>query len=276
MFGCGGSAAPDYTPIAQANKEAAEYAYRAADNDLAFRREVYNDSKTDRERLLTLVDSVTQGQLTDAQTARDRSTEQWNQYKTTFKPIEEKMAAEAMAYGGEADQAQKAGQAVSDVRQQAGLARASMERNMASMGVNPNSGKFAAMANANSMAEAASAAGGANSARIAAKDKGIALRAGAAAFGRNQVNTAGQMAGQSTATGNAATGNANMGYMSALPYAQYASGGTGSALSAAGISTQANLGLGGLMSADYRTSSQADSGFMGMLGTLGGAAISAY
>lgn len=269
ILGNDAPAAPDYTPIATANEASAKYAKDAADNDLAFRKQVYSDSQPMQKGLYELTSKVADSQLSDAATSRDRSSTQWNQYQKTFVPVEEQMAKEAMEYGSEADQAQQAGRAVSDARAQAAASRASGARAMAAMGVNPNSGRFAGMSRANDINEAALAAGGANSARIAARDKGIGLRAGAAAFGRNQVNSAGQMTGLATASGNAAVGNTNTGFQSGLPYASFAAGGTHNAIQAANAGIQANLGMGQLMSNDYRAGLSQDSG-LGGLGQLAG------
>lgn len=263
---------PDYSGIAAANEKSAQYAKEAADNDLAFRKQVYADSQPMQRGLYDLSNRVANEQLTDMGISRGRSAAQWGQYQNTFVPVEQEMVREAMDYGGQADQDRAAASAVADARTQAGLSRASNARAMAAMGVNPNSGRFAGMARGDSLREAAMAAGGANNARIAARDKGIGLRAGAAAFGRNQVNSAGQMTGLATASGNSAVGNANTGFMSGLPYAQFAAGGTGNQIAAAGQGIQANLGLGGLMNSAYQAQSNAAANSGGGLGALIGAA----
>lgn len=269
--------APDYSGIAAANAESARYAKEAADNDLAFRKQVYGESQPQQQQLYGLASRVAESQLADAATSRGRSQTQWDQYQGTFRPIEERMAQEAMAYGGQADQDRQAAQAVADARAQAGIARGISSRAMAAMGINPNSGRFAGMDRAQQLQEAGMAAGGANTARIVARDKGIGLRAGAAAFGRNQVNTAGQMTGLATASGTSSVGNQNAGFMSGLPYAQFASGATGNQIAGAGLGINANLGLAGLQQSGYNAGVQAQSqeaaGLGQFLGTAGALAL---
>lgn len=263
--------APDYTPIAQANDAAARLAREAAAEDLAFRRTVYNDSKGAIEKAAKASFDIAEIQKGIMQDSRDRSDLQWDQYTGTFVPIEQRMAQEAMDYGGEADQERVAGQAAADIRTQGGIARANTARSLAAMGVNPNSGRFASGLRRLDIEEAGAAGSAANASRVAARDKGISLRAGAAAFGRNQVNTAGQMAGISTGAGSAGVGSANAGANAGLPAAQFAAGGTGNAINASGIAVSGNNALMGTMSNDYRTALSADnSGFSSMLAGLGG------
>jgi hypothetical protein len=203
--------------------------------------------------------------------SRARSDQQWDQYTSTFVPVEQRMVQEAMDYGSESDQERQAGQAVADIRTQGGIARENTARSMAAMGVNPNSGRFASGMRRMDIEEAGAAGSAANGARTMVRDKGISLRAGAAAFGRNQVNAAGQMAGVSSGAGSAGVGSANASANAGLPMAQFASGGTGNAINAAGVGVSGNNALMGAMSSDYRAGVSSDSsGFGGMLAGLGG------
>jgi hypothetical protein len=252
--------APDYSGIAAANEKSAQYAKEAADNELAFRKQTYADAQPHVTQLYDMATKVAQQQLGDSQTAQARATDQWNTYKDTFQPIEQKMAQEAMDRGGVADQADSAGRAVADVNAQGANARAQGLRSMAAMGVNPNSGRFAAMGQQNDLAQAATAAGAATTARRQAVDQGVSLRAGAAAFGRNQVNTAGQQVGLSTNSGNSAVANTGTGANANMGWANFGAGGTGSALGAAGVAQSGQLGLGGLMNQGYATGVAANPG----------------
>jgi hypothetical protein len=237
---CGSTPQVDPGPSNAANANAAA--------DLAFRTKVYDESKPWQEEFQGLTRNVANSALEDARISRERGNEQYDQYQQTFRPIEQKMAAEAMDYGSAADQERQAGSAVSDVRQQSAIARGISARAMASMGVNPNSGRFASTEAGNTLRESAMAAGGANNARTLARDKGIGLRAGAAAFGRNQVNTAGQMTGLAGASGGGAVNAGNAGMMAGLPYANFQAGGYASGMQAAGIgqsAANANASLAG-------------------------------
>jgi hypothetical protein len=273
---CSDQEAPDYSGVAAANEKAAQFAYQAAQDDLAFRRQVYAESQPERQALMQRMTGLADSQMADAATARDRSAVAWEDWNTLGRPLQSRVVGEANAYGGAADQAAKAGQAVSDIRQQMGLAQAASARALASMGVNPNSGRFAANANRNSLAEAAMAAGGANNARQGAIDKGISLRAGALSGMTGQQNVAGQQMGLGLNAGNASGANANTGFMSGLPYAQFAAGGTGSAINAAQLGSSNALGLAGLQSRDYSTQVNQPSLFGTLIGAAGQGAAAYY
>lgn len=121
--------------------------------------------------------------LADAATARARGDTMWDQYMSSVMPVQRQFYQEALDYGGLADQERAAGQAVSDVRQQYAIQKGINDRSLASMGVNPNSGRFAAADRAAELAAMAASAGGATKARTTARDTGIQLRKDASQIG---------------------------------------------------------------------------------------------
>jgi hypothetical protein len=189
-----------------------------------------------------LIQKIAQQDIATSDTNTARANDQWNQYKTMFQPVENQMVSDAMNFDSPAQQEKLAGQAAADVTKsyQGGLD--SNQRNMERMGINPNSGRFAAINNETSLAQAKDTAGAMNNARQGAITQGMALRAGVANFGRNMPNTG--LAADSTAlnagnsaVGNIATGNATNNANTAA--AQNWFGGATSASTAAG-----QLGLG--------------------------------
>lgn len=247
---------PDYTPIAEANDRSAELAKQAADDNLAFQKEQYAWLKPYVQDQLEIGSDAAKIQIQQAAKADARGDEQYNQYQSTFRPIEETMAQEAMDYGSEADQARVAKDAGSTVSQNFESTRKASAKRLAEMGVNPNSGVMQAAERESAVQEAAARSAAMTGAATAAKDKGIALRAGAASFGRNQVNSAGQSLAQSTSTGSTAAGTAGAGINSGLGVGSTIASGYGMQQSAANSSIQANLGLGGLMNSSYQTQAQ--------------------
>lgn len=245
--------APDYGPVAEATKYAATLAKQTADADLAFRQKVYGEAMPMISKLATTSQDVATQQLADMRESSQRADQQWQHYTDTFMPIEQRMAEEAMAYGGEADQERRAGQAIADVNSQFTNARGQMDRNLESMGVNPNSGRFASGERSMAIMEGAAAAGAATGARETARDQGISLRAGAAAFGRNMPNTAGQFVGIANASGNSAVANTATGANGGLPWAQFTAGGYDNGLRAAQIQQTGAINLGNIQSRDYAT-----------------------
>lgn len=269
---CSEPEAPDYSGIASANEKSAQLAKEAADNQLAFSREQYDFLKPYIQKQLETGQSVAAQQQTDAAKASERADQQWEQYQTTFQPIEEQMAKEAMDYGSAADQERAAGQAATDVTQQFQSQRAAAQRQLMSMGVKPNAGNFMAAEREMDASEAAARAAAMTGTRQSVKDKGVSLRAGAAAFGRNQTNTAGQQVGLSTGSGSAATQSAGAGVGSTMAAGSQVAGGYGAQIGAANSAMQANLGLGGLMNSAYGNQAQMYGSQMAGLGQLVGTA----
>jgi hypothetical protein len=131
-------------------------------------------------------------------------------YRTIYKPLEQKMANEAMSYDTEAHREDLAGKARTDVEAQAAAQRAATERNMASMGVNVSDPAYAALNDnmGRDVALAKVAAG--NKARTDATTMGHALTMDAIGVGRGVVGSQATSAGIAVGQGNAAAANAQI------------------------------------------------------------------
>lgn len=130
--------------------------------------------------------------------------------KATFRPVEGQMVDEAMNYDSPERQQAMAAEAKADVMDGAARAKTTTERNMASMGVNPASGRFAGVSTAADTATALSAAGAQNQARTKVRDMGIMLRKDAANYSKGMSSTAAQSYGigmQAGQSGMAAAAN---------------------------------------------------------------------
>lgn len=89
--------------------------------------------------------------------------------------MQDRLISDAKEFNTEAKREQLAAQATADVAQAFEAQRGQQTRQMTRMGVNPASGKFAAMANQMSVQEALGKATAANGARRAARQEGYAL-----------------------------------------------------------------------------------------------------
>lgn len=162
-----------------------------------------------------------QAVVTNGWAAEDRS-----RYTDTFVPLQDNWIAEANAYDSPERKSMAADEAVADVRQQFALGRQQNERQMAAVGVNPNSGRYQSSANRMQSTEALAAAGGANAARRRTEETGRGLRASAINMGAGlQVNP-----GTSMQIGNSA-------------------GSTGYGAGMSGINNAANMVSGGAQTA---------------------------
>jgi len=190
-----GSDPPDYTPVAQASEEAARIAAELGREQLAFAREQYEDSKPVLEDIAEAQQAAMGQQLTQAEDYYDYQTE-------TFRPLERGLVADAESFNTDAYRERVARQAAADAGRAFGVTRAANERAMASMGVNPNSGKYQAIASQAGLGLAAQRAAAMTGARERATDVGWAKRLDAAGLGRN-------LPGASTAAYTSATGAGN-------------------------------------------------------------------
>lgn len=156
---------------------------------------------------------------------RNRSDVMWKRYKQNVMPVEDVYYREALAAGGEADQNRAAGRAVSDIRQQQDIARAGMNRDLASMGVNPNSSRFGSANRAAELMAMAAAAGGATNAREGQRRWGMDVRGEAVDRGRTNIDAAKGFGDSSLAANIAASGIAGNAVNRGLAAGQFKVGG---------------------------------------------------
>lgn len=148
-----------------------------------------------------------QNRATDAANRQqDLAEEQYNDWRTTYKPLSDRLANEAMKAGGAEDYAMAAERAKGDVTQSFAAARQGLSDRLNSFGVDPSSGKYAVTTGRMDLAEAAAAAGAQNKARTDTKNQARAFQLDVSAQGRGMVGNA--MSGLSQAA-NAQTNIAN-------------------------------------------------------------------
>ena len=205
IFGSDDSSAPAPDPAIGA---AAKLNAKTAEEALDWYKQVYaEDSKPRQAKLDALTEQVTGEQIAISQQNREQAQAQWDRYNSLFAPVEEQMVQDATNIDSEGELNRAAGEAATGVQTQFDNATDQRKRALAATGVNPNSGKALALESEASLGLAASKAAASNNARITAKDKGIALRAGAANFGRNMPNTAATAYNTAVSSGNSAVNN---------------------------------------------------------------------
>lgn len=174
---------------------------------LKFARDQAKVGNIRQEEMDEITKIVVDQQLATQEKTNERADEQWQQHQETFRPIEERVAKEAMEYDSPEKQAQAAAEARADVQKSAAMQQQTNNRQMAAMGINPNSGRFQGQARANELNTALAAAGSQNQARNNVRNMGIMMRKDAANFGRNMPGTAAQSYGLGINAGNSAVGN---------------------------------------------------------------------
>lgn len=200
--GGGGSSSPD----PQVGK-AALMSAKTGEDWLNFSREAYADSQVRQDVTDKLSNEVTTQQLDDMRKASTRSDAEWDRYNNLFKPVEDRMVSDALNYDTPEAQAKAAAEAKADVMSNSWQSQAQNQRQMASMGIDPRSGRYAGVDRASDLSTALAAAGAQNGAREQVKATGMALREGVANFGKGSTSTAAQQVGLGLQAGNSATGN---------------------------------------------------------------------
>lgn len=144
-------------------------------------------------------------------------------WETVFKPLEDEFVQQAQDYDTPERQAEAAGRARADVLSTSDAQRAAGQRQMASMGISPDSGRFAGIDRAHQLGTTLGVVGAENTARDQVRNQGIALKGAAIGLGRGLPAQAGQAmqagvgaAGVPVATHAASTGIVQPGFTSAI------------------------------------------------------------
>lgn len=198
--------------------------------------------------------------------------EEVGRYQNLFRPVQDRIVNDSMTWDSNDRLESEAGKAKADIVANAAQQRQAQQRQMASMGVNPNSGRFAGVERATDTLTALGAAGAQNASRDNVRAQGIQMRGQAAQLGQ-QVLANGQQANQMSMD---ATSRAQAARQSGT---QLAMGAKNLGLAAAGVgNTSAGLSSGAQAGGNAGLSlSQQGAGYAGLgaAANLGGSAIGA-
>lgn len=258
-MGCMSTEVKQDPAVGRAQEANAQIGMRA--QDLAERNFEWNRQLTDQ--FAPIYQGLMNNALGEATKNAQRGDDQWNQYKSVFQPIENKMAEEAMNYDSPEEVARREGLAAATVGRQFDNTQAQTSREMARMGASPTSslGSDAMTDQANTRALAT--AGAINKERNDTKLLGMSLRENAAKFGRNQTGTGIAASQAALQAGNSATGV--MGAQSA----QGNSAGTGQGLLGMASGAFNSMGQMGLnqMQMQQNANSASQAGLGSLIGT---------
>jgi hypothetical protein len=174
---------------------------------LSFAKDTYATAQERQGPIDELAQKVAQQQFDTSVKQDQRADEAYDRYKNTFEPLQDQFIQEAQDYDSSEAQAAAAAKARAGVESAAASERASTNRSLTAMGVNPNSGRFAGINRAADLGTAVAAAGAENTARDNLKTTALGLKAGAINMGNGLPAQAGQAVGLGL---NAGTGAANV------------------------------------------------------------------
>ncbi|MND20847.1 hypothetical protein D3C76_48150 [compost metagenome] len=204
MGGKGGGKAP--APDPQIGKAALLQAETGQDW-LDFARDQFQIGNVRQQDIDALSKRVTEQQLATQDQANQWAKEDRTRYTDVYRPLEDQYIEQAKTWDSADRQAQVAAEARADVQSAADMQRQTTNRQMAAMGVNPNSGRFAGTQRAGETATALASAGAANSARDRVQQQGMAMRADAINMGKGLPSQAAGAAGLGLTAGSSALGN---------------------------------------------------------------------
>lgn len=176
--------------LAVQNAQIGEAQLLLAEESMDLAREQYEDQKKEAERLAPIYDRLAESQIEATEQASDISRQSWDDYNRLYRPLEERVVYDAEQAGTAEEQERAAGLAGVDVQRQLDMQREVGARQMASMGVRPDSGRFAGQNRTEAIMGAAARAGAQTAARAAEKLRGDQMRSAAAALGKGMSSTA--------------------------------------------------------------------------------------
>lgn len=256
-------APPDYTPLANASREAAQVMAGLGREQLAFAKDQYN-------RSAPVLEAIANQQMAAQNEQMGQARDYYNYMRDTYRPLERGLVADAARFNTEAYREDMAAKAAADAGRAFGISQAQNQRAMASMGVNPASGKFANMNNATGLQQAAQRAAAMTGARTNAEQMGYARKLDAAGLGRG-------LSGASTAAYGGATNAGSQAGLNAQSAGQNYMGnmGTGANTMLGGYNAQIS-GLGTVLNNQTNAYVNSNDSFLGDLGGLMGGAASMY
>mgnify|MGYP000632599652 FL=1 len=234
-----------------------------SEEQLAWAKELWAETAPERAAASARAGAVSDAQLEGMRVATNQAQDYSNYERTTFRPLERQIVAEAQGFDSEANQSAAAGRATGDVRAAFDAQRDIAVRDATRMGFNPSDGNVMAAKATLDTGEALGVAAGANRAREQVKTIGRAMRQDAVNLGRNLASGQATQAGLAVTAGNSSANNAQ------LPIAAT---GAGAQIMNNGYSgAQNGLGAAGnIFTNTARARATDNSGAMGALGNIAG------
>lgn len=260
---CACAAPVNNQPLADASKESAQIMADLGQKQIDEARRQYDKN-------MAVAKPVIDTQLAIMDQTKTQGQDYYDYLKGTFRPLEQKMVAEADAAGSTQRQEEAAGRAIADTRAGSTSATNAIIRQGIRYGMAPSA--IAARMGAASVDLASKEASAANNARTAEEVKGWAKKMDAAGLGRNLSGASQGAYSVATTAGNSAVGNQNSTGTSLMNGMATGASitGQGQQMQLQGLTSILNSDTAISQSNNARAASQGASGFSGMLSGLGG------
>lgn len=197
------------TPDTSGQNQAALMQAQLSQEQLDWAKEIYADAAPERAATSARAAEVSDAQL--AQTRQQTAIAQQanDDYKSTYRPLEQQMVTEAQAYDTPERRAAAAAAATSDVERNIAAQRGATLRDMERSGVDPSSGKAMAMQGSMDLGAAKLKAGAGTQAMRQVETIGAAKKADAVNLGRGIASSQATNASLALQQGNSSVANSN-------------------------------------------------------------------
>jgi len=201
---------PDYSELANASKESAQYSYELAKTAQAWAEKTYADNKEVSDVVIDKALAALDKQTAWADADRQR-------YEDIYQPLEDQYAQRAQDYVTPERQEMEAGKAEADVAAQFQQARNTAQQRLESFGVDPSQTRAGALDLGSRIAEAAAQASAGNQARFRTEQYGDQLMSNAINTGKGYAQ---QVMGEQSGAGQSGNQAANTGLATTASGAQ--------------------------------------------------------
>lgn len=176
---------------------------------LAWAKQIYADSADERATATDLSNQLSASQLEASQLSNKQASQAYDDYQSTYRPLEMSMAQEAQNYDTPERRAAAAAAATSDVERNVSAQRGATMREMERSGVNPASGKAMALQGSMDLGASKLKAGAGTQAMRNVETIGAAKKADAVNLGRGIASSQATSAALALQQGNSAMANSN-------------------------------------------------------------------
>lgn len=235
-------------------------------------RQEYANTADERQQAYERSNAVSDEQLAAMRTQNRIAAGYEADRTNTFRPLEQRMVADAQAYDTPDRREAAAAEAGADVRMATGRQQDALSRSLMRSGVNPGSGAALAAREHGALASAAAEAGAETMARRRVEDMGWARMSDAASLGRGLPSQQVAAMQSGTAAGGAAAGTSMQGLHAATSGASM----MGQGFQQAGNFMQGAGNLYGQMAQSQNASAGNDAAVWGTVGTVAGVAAMAF
>ncbi|WP_017757607.1 hypothetical protein [Pseudacidovorax intermedius] len=200
--GGGGSSAADYAQMMATIKQT-----ELSQEQLAWAKSVYADEAPARAEATRQAAEVADTQLAQMRQQIAITQQAQDDYTSLYRPLEQSLVTDAANYDTPERRAAESAQAVAGVEQQLAAQRGATTREMERSGVDPSSGKMAALQGSMDLNAAKLKAGAGNAAAKSVENIGYARKMDAASLGRNIASSQGTTAALASQLGTSAIGS---------------------------------------------------------------------